>query len=204
MSDLLPPNATPQERALSETTARIGDVPVPIRDLWDPETCPVELLPWLAWAFSVDDWDPLWTEVQQRQAVKASYQIHRHKGTISAVKDAMSALGYDAEVIEWFNQTPAGDPYTFDLKLGVDQNGIVLADVNRLLAVIESSKNLRSHLGTIDITVKSSAQVYTATVATVGSLIEFSAPAGALLLDGTWTLDGAENLDGLKNYFGAA
>lgn len=200
MSDLLPPNATPQERALSETVARIGDVPVPIRDLWDPDTCPAKLLPWLAWAFSVDDWDPLWTEVQQRQAVKASYQIHRHKGTIGAVKDAMAALGYDAEVIEWFNQTPAGDPYTFNLKLGVDQNGIVLADVNRLLAVIESSKNLRSHLGTVDMTVKSSAQVYTATVASIGSELAFDAPAGALLLDGTWLLDGSENLDGLKNY----
>ena len=52
--DLLPANATPLERALAETTARLSDVAVPIRDLWSPENCPTELLPWLAWALSVD------------------------------------------------------------------------------------------------------------------------------------------------------
>lgn len=203
MSDLLPPNATPQERALAEATARISDVPVPMRDLWNPDTCPAHLLPWLAWSFSVDDWDPSWSELQQRQAVKASHEIHRHKGTIGAVKDAMAALGFNAQVVEWFNQSPAGDPYTFDLRLGVDQSGITLSDTNRILSVINSAKNLRSHLGTIDITVTSSAKVYVATAAGSGHLIAYAHPAGALLLDGTWQLGGEENLDGLKNYFGA-
>ena len=52
---LLPHNASPQERAIEAATARLADVPVPLRDLWNPETCPAELLPWLAWAFGVDE-----------------------------------------------------------------------------------------------------------------------------------------------------
>ena len=53
MSDLLPPNRTKLEQALERATARLGAVPVPIKDLWNPWRCPVALLPWLAWSLSV-------------------------------------------------------------------------------------------------------------------------------------------------------
>ena len=46
---LLPPNATPQERAVSETLSRTETISVPIRELWRPQECPARLLPWLAW-----------------------------------------------------------------------------------------------------------------------------------------------------------
>ena len=35
MSDLLPPNATAQERALANTIARISDVPLAARRMWN-------------------------------------------------------------------------------------------------------------------------------------------------------------------------
>ena len=66
MNDLLPPSATKQERALALATSRVSDVPLPIRTLWNPDTCPLELLPWLAWALSVDTWDPNWSESIKR------------------------------------------------------------------------------------------------------------------------------------------
>ena len=103
MADLLPHNATPQERALSEATARIGDVPVRLRDVWNPETCPLDLLPWLAWALSVDDWDAAWSEDQKRGTIAAAIKVQQLKGTVGAVKGALSAAGYgNAEVVEGF------------------------------------------------------------------------------------------------------
>ncbi|MBG8794166.1 phage tail protein I [Salmonella enterica subsp. enterica] len=30
--------------------------------MWNPATCPIRFLPYLAWAFSVDRWDESWTE----------------------------------------------------------------------------------------------------------------------------------------------
>lgn len=204
MSSLLPQNATPQEVAMAETVARISDVPVPLRDLWNPDTCQAELLPWLAWAFSVDEWSASWSIEQQRAAVKKSYSIHRHKGTIGAVIEALNALGLGAQVQEWFNQIPAGDPYTYRLKLEVGQQGVQLEDLNRIIGVVESSKNLRSHLDSLDMTVASDASVYVAAVSISGHDIAYTHPAGALLLDGSWALSGAEDLDGLKSYFGAA
>ncbi|WP_439826196.1 phage tail protein I [Aeromonas caviae] len=198
MSELLPPSSTPLERVLADTVARVSTVPTPARDLWNPDTCPVELLPWLAWAFSLDDWDVTWTESQQRAAVKASYSVHRYKGTIGSVKDALQALGLGVQVQEWFNQIPAGDPYTYKLLLEVNQYGVSLAQLETIQAVVENAKNLRSHMTTLDLTVASNATVYIGAVAMSGNEIAFTNPAGLLTLDGSWTLAGEEILDGLR------
>ncbi|MCS0905680.1 phage tail protein I, partial [Escherichia coli] len=53
MNSLLPPGSTPLERRLAQTCSGISDLQVPLRDLWNPATCPVSFLPYLAWAFSV-------------------------------------------------------------------------------------------------------------------------------------------------------
>ena len=36
------------------------------------ENCPADVLPWLGWALSVDDWDQDWSEQQKRSAIAAS------------------------------------------------------------------------------------------------------------------------------------
>jgi phage tail P2-like protein len=100
---LLPDNATPQEIALDMATARLGDVPVDIRTVMTPSDCPAPLLPWLAWALSVDEWDAAWTEETKRVAIAASIGVHQRKGTRAAVRAAIDAAGYgDADIIEQF------------------------------------------------------------------------------------------------------
>ncbi|WP_240332504.1 phage tail protein I [Pseudomonas aeruginosa] len=59
---LLPRNATELEQLAAQALADIQRVPIPLRTLWNPSTCPVPLLPYLAWAFSVDRWDSKWPE----------------------------------------------------------------------------------------------------------------------------------------------
>ena len=172
MSDLLPINATSQERAISDVVARVGDVPVPIRDIWNPDTCPSELLAWLAWAFSVDEWDNGWTEAQKREFIKRSVEVHRYKGTIGAVREALDALQFEAQVQEWFAQSPAGDPYTFRVLLTAEQVGIPQDQFAAVFAIIDHTKNLRSRLSEIELTVRSVAGPYLAVAAGVGS--EFS------------------------------
>lgn len=183
MSDLLPYNATSEERALSEATARIDDVSVPIRDTWSADNCPPQMLAWLAWAFSVDEWDATWTNSQRREYIKRSLEVHKYKGTIGAVKDALRALEVDAQVQEWFAQIPAGDPYTFRVALEVDQLGITAASFSSLYEVIMRTKNLRSHLDGIQLSVRSVAGPRLAIVAGVGSevaLPNYQAPLTVL------------------------
>lgn len=150
MADLLPPNSTAQERAISNALDR--QIPVLVRHLWDAERCPVELLPWLAWAMSVDEWNSDWTEEQKREAIKASVQVHQQKGTVGAVRTALAALGYDIDLTEWFKMVPTGDPYTFALEVAVDQFGIPNGlDYQSIESVTENTKNLRSRLTAITV-----------------------------------------------------
>jgi P2-related tail formation protein len=101
-------------------------------------------------------------------------------------------------VQEWFNQIPAGNPYTYRLLLEVNQVGYSQADLQKLLAVVDASKNLRSHLDTIVPKVASSAEVFVAAVSLCGGEIQFSEPAANLRMDGTWAMNGAQRMNGVK------
>jgi phage tail P2-like protein len=103
MSDvLLPANATAQERDIEAATARIGDLDTaPITTQWDPYTCPANLLPWLAWAFSVDEWSADWPDEYKRRSIAESIEIHRRKGTKSSIQRVIENAGYgDSTIVE--------------------------------------------------------------------------------------------------------
>lgn len=93
-SSLLPPSSTSQERAIEGATARISDVPLPIRDLWNPDTCPSAILPWLAWQYSVDQWDAAWTDDVKRSVIAAAVNAHRHKGTVASIRSVLASIGF--------------------------------------------------------------------------------------------------------------
>ncbi|MFV8628566.1 phage tail protein I [Ralstonia pseudosolanacearum] len=137
---LLPPNATPLERRAAQAGARIERVPVPLRDLWNPATCPAELLPFLAWSFSVDRWNPSWPLATKRAVTAAAYFVHRRKGTIGALRRAVEPLGYLIRVIEWWQTNPPGPRGSFRLDVGVLQTGIDEAMYAELERLIDDAK----------------------------------------------------------------
>ena len=144
MKSLLPINSTQLERAMEATF--FEKTIVPLRDLYNADTCPVHLLPHLAWAWSVDRWDYRWTEATKRAAIKASYYIHAHKGTIGALRRVVEPLGYLIEIIEWFNMRPEGIPGTFALKVGVLDTGITEEMYQELERLIDDAKPVTRHL----------------------------------------------------------
>lgn len=146
---LLPPNATEEEKAIASALSRLSDVPVPIRQLWNPDTCPVEMLPWLAWAVSVDVWDARWPEARKRQVIKAAITVHRHKGTPFALEEAFRAINIRATVKEWFEY--GGDPHTFKLAVDVLDEGLDQAAYATITEVAKKTKNVRSHLDSIEV-----------------------------------------------------
>jgi phage tail P2-like protein len=100
LPSLLPPNRTGQEHAIEQTqAARIAGMDVPVDRLWNPSTCPAALLPWLAWALSVDEWDDAWPEETKRRVIADSVTVHRVKGTVGAVRRALAAAGYGDALI---------------------------------------------------------------------------------------------------------
>lgn len=96
---LLPPNRTPLEAALADTCALDVD-PTPLRHLGNSRYCPAAALPWLAWERSVEQFDAAADEAQQRALIRASLDVHRHKGTVAAVREVFRALGLGEVDIE--------------------------------------------------------------------------------------------------------
>lgn len=157
---LLPPNGTPLERAAAEALAEIQRTPVPLRQLWNPATCPVRLLPYLAWAFSVDRWDPAWSPTAKRDVIATAFYIHRKKGTISALRRVVEPLGYLLEVIEWWQTDPQGTPGTFALKIGVLDTGITDAMYTELERLVDDAKPLTRHITALDLAGESKGIAY--------------------------------------------
>jgi hypothetical protein len=90
---LLPPNATRWERAYGAETGRVTAIPVPVEDVWRWDSCPSHILPWLAWALSVDIWDKFWPDTQKRSIIKESFHLHFKKGTLYAIRRYLNYAG---------------------------------------------------------------------------------------------------------------
>lgn len=177
MNSLLPHNATPQEIALDLTTARVGGVDVPTKAIWNPETCPEDVLPWLAWAFSVDQWDAAWSIEQKRAIVAASINVHKRKGTPGAVKAAVGAIFTGANVVEPWD----------DASLTAHQFKIVTTDTLRsdadfaeLIRLVDAAKPVRSWLVAVQFERQSTRRLYFGTGHHVGAKtrIDLSLPLG--------------------------
>lgn len=157
---LLPPNATPQEKALElAASARLDALPVGTH-LWSADNCPAAFLPWLAFALSVDEWKSDWTGAEKRAAIRASFEIHQTKGTLGAVSRALAAHGFTAEFSEWFQY--GGAPFTF--RIGVDLGGrpAPVWPGNEIRDLVEGAKNARSFLSKITVTNSAGGPLYMA------------------------------------------
>lgn len=144
MPSLLPPNATAEEQAVAEAMGRISDIPVVVDALYNPQTCPAALLPWLAWAMGVDAWSASWSEAQKRRVIAASCATHKTKGTRGALQRALDALGYRIYISEWFEH--GGDPYTFRVTVELSDRGVDASTYTEIRRLIDVAKNVRSHL----------------------------------------------------------
>ena len=142
---LLPPNASALLRDLESVTGDSFDLPTLNRYVVNPDLAPAHILPWLAWALSVDDWSDSWSEQIRRNVIKASVEVHRKKGTIGALKKALEAFNYtNIKVEEWFEY--GADPYFFRVFFDVREAGFDVNVLPQVQKVIESTKNARSHL----------------------------------------------------------
>jgi phage tail P2-like protein len=97
---LLPPNATPLETGLARLGQRLSAVELPIADLWNPQTCPLPALPWLAWTLSVDTWDTDWTEERKRAITAGAIAAQRRKGSVAVVREALRTIDERLELVE--------------------------------------------------------------------------------------------------------
>ncbi|WP_225085136.1 phage tail protein I [Pectobacterium colocasium] len=168
-NSLLPVGSSELEIAAAKACAELSRTPIPLRQLCDPESCPSNLLPYLAWAFSVDRWDEKWPEVIKRQAIKDAYFIHRHKGTIGALRRVVEPFGYLIRIIEWFQN--GGEPGTFRLDIGVQDSGITEETFYELERLIADAKPASRHLLGLNINLDTQGVAYVAATSYSGDTL---------------------------------
>jgi len=94
--DYLPNNATKFEKSLIRDLSLW--IETNIRDVVDPDRCPVEFLPFLAVHESVDLWYNDWTEARKRQMIKdCKSGLAESKGTRDAAQRFLSYV--DTQVV---------------------------------------------------------------------------------------------------------
>ena len=142
---LLPINASELLKDLESSSLRATTLETLNRYIANPDLAPDTILPWLAWAVSVDDWSDNWSLSVKRNVIKASINVHKKKGTIGALRSALEAFNYEnIRVQEWFEY--GGNPHFFRVFFDVTEAGFDVGILPEVQKVIDNTKNVRSHL----------------------------------------------------------
>jgi P2-related tail formation protein len=117
---------------------------------------------------SVEDWDSTWTEQQKRDVIAASVEVHRHKGTIGAMKAALRPLNYEVQIDE-----PSALPYQFRIRLDPGRSSsvdVTQLTYSRAIEIALRVKNVRSWLIGVQAMRQSTSAIYFG-AATVSGLL---------------------------------
>lgn len=195
---LLPPSASAWMRSAEAATARLSGITVAIRTLWTPATCPVDLLPYLAWALSVDRWDKNWPAEKKIASIQQSYWLHRRKGTRAAVRRVIEDMGFSATFAEWFDV--GDDPGTFRLEVDVNDVGLTPKTLDELNRLIGDAKPVSRHLAQLTIATSARGDTWVGAAMVEGEVITVYPPGykpdESIFYDGQSRYDGNNYVSG--------
>ncbi|WBN60367.1 phage tail protein I [Klebsiella aerogenes] len=195
---LLPPSASAWMRGAEAATAKLSGITVTIRTLWTPTACPVDLLPYLAWALSVDRWDKNWPAEKKIASIQQSYWLHRRKGTRAAVRRVIEDMGFSATFAEWFD---VGDePGTFRLEIDVNDVGLTPKTLDELNRLIDGARPVSRHISQLTLSTSTRGTAFVGAAIVEGGIITVY-PEG-YEPDDSIHYDGQANYDGNYYYSG--
>jgi Phage tail protein (Tail_P2_I) len=124
-----------------------------------------DALPHLGWQFHVtgiEGWDLASSEADRRALIARAIELHRYKGTPWAVKTALTTLGFgEPTLIEGIGpvrrdgevRRNGAIPHAvqnrwavFDVAFDLGERGLAAGDGQRMVALVQTWKNARSHL----------------------------------------------------------
>lgn len=152
------------EKQLERVTGEsVEALPKPIRAIHNPTICPADLLPWLAWERSVDYWRDDWSEQIKRDVIAASVAVHRKKGTLAALKQAIDATGLKTKIVI-AKESPYYVPHSFFVQVNTANTTLTPTDAADIRYQIDHVKPARCTytLGfseSVAVTLKSSARL---------------------------------------------
>jgi len=147
--NLLPPNASADDQTNASFMVDVLERKVNLSTL--PLEANVSLLPHLAVGYDVDISGL--TEDEARKYLHNAFEIHKYKGTVYAVKKAIEVMFDSGVLIESFDSdTLSGGDFDVRVTLDVDFSKVYhLEKFKKAKELIDSAKNVRSHLNSFDI-----------------------------------------------------
>ena len=160
------------------------------------DSVPESVLRTLAIQFDLmgyNGWKLADTTEKKRDLIKRGIELHRYKGTLWAIKEALRTVGFaDATITEHVNHW-AG----FTIELGIGQNAVDPQRIEDALTMVKAYKNERSHLMGFEFKLDFQEML---------SLVDdsYEAPGieseDAVFLGGDFIYDGTYTYNGEKNY----
>lgn len=148
---LLPQNESRELKTLTRSYWT-GLEKIPLEDISilpkGDNPAPDKILPVLARMFDVDI-TGLPDIASQRNTINLALRTHRHRGTRWAVEKAIQAVYGTAKVEEWFEY--GGNPGTFKVTIDVDRQPLDSQAIDLIAKLIETHKNVRSWVDTIQV-----------------------------------------------------
>ena len=167
---LLPPNSEAPEYVLESALRMDVDLSA-VGTLWDPQTCPAAILPFLAWGLAIAQWDASWTEAEKRAAIADAIPFHRRKGTRGIVEEVLQRFHPLLEVVEWWQMNPKAAPHTFEVRAPgnlIPASFLNQETVDAIVRDVASVKPLREHFTFVQY-LEAQAGAYLVSSAQVGS-----------------------------------
>ena len=106
---------------------------------------PEEVCDILARDLKVDWYNYNYPVKAKRNLIKTNWYVHKHLGTVGAVKTAIQAVYPDSDVEEWWQDWYNGEPYHFRIMLEASGSIVPVSNTD-ILREVGLYKSLRSHL----------------------------------------------------------
>jgi phage tail P2-like protein len=162
------------------------------------DTVDANAIPYLAEQFDVLGYKGFrlaHTEADQRQIIKKSIELHRFKGTLWAVEEALRSIGYgDVQIIEH-----ADDHWAkFRVLVDIGTHPINVVEIDDVVKMINEYKNTRSHL--VDLTYTLSFDEDSITIDAELNVAEATQDEDSVTAGGDFLYNGVALFDGSRNY----
>jgi phage tail P2-like protein len=162
------------------------------------DTVDASALPFLAEQFDVLGYKGMrlaHSEADEREIIKKSIELHRFKGTLWAVEEALKAVGYGDCVIE----EHVDDHWAkFRVHVDIGTHPINVLEIDDVVKMITEYKNTRSHLVDLSYTISFDEDSFTIEEDLQTS--QASTDEDAVTFGGGFFYDGAETFNGDRNF----
>lgn len=135
------------------------------------------------------------TEADQREIIKRSIELHRYKGTLWAVREALTSIGYGDILIE----EHVDDHWAkFRCTIDIGTHPVNVVEIADVIQMISEYKNARSHL--VDLSYTLTLPGDTITITDDHQVSQATVDEDSITAGGDFRHDGNYLRNGSKNY----